>query len=211
MQGTPVPIDVTDLRTGDVLLSCGCEALSQLIRRLDGGDYSHAAVWDGKCAVDATENGVVRNNLSDDIKEQWYIDAYRWHSPTPGSTDLGDATYPWDPVIARSNRIVDARTKFAYDELLMGALVIALSKEPTDKWLRWSVRLLLSRVEEWVHEQISARRGTTAMTCSETVAVSFDEAEPPKYTIEVKVDPARDYLILALASAGAPPPHAFSS
>jgi hypothetical protein len=214
MQATParpVPLDVSDLRPGDVLLSCGDEALSELIRRLDGGDYSHAAVWDGKQAVDATARGVVRRDLSDDIKAQWYIDAYRWHSPPPDSADLGHATYPPDPVIARSDRIVDEHTKFAYDELIMGALVIALSRKPTDKWLRISVRLLLSRVEEWVREHITAKPGTTAMTCSETVAVSFDEAVPPKYTIEVDVDPDRDYQ----AFAPAPPParrtHVFSS
>ena len=201
MPATPAPppfLDPSELRPGDVLLSCGDEALSELIRRLDGGDYSHAAVWDGKCAVDATEKGVVRRDLKKDTDAQWYVDAYRWHSRPP-PIDLGEPSYPFQPVIARSDRIVDARTGFAYDELLLGALVIAVSKKPPDRWLRMAVRLLLSRVEQWVHEHIDARRGTIGMTCSETVAVSFDEAAPPIYAIEVDLDRDRDYQIFGLA------------
>ena len=74
-------LPVSALRPGDVLLSCGTEALSILISRLDGGDYSHSAVWDGAKAVDATPDGVVRHDLQHDMDEQWFIDAYRWHSP----------------------------------------------------------------------------------------------------------------------------------
>ncbi|HST07773.1 MAG TPA: hypothetical protein VLJ83_06345 [Gemmatimonadaceae bacterium] len=196
------PLPVSALRPGDVLLSCGTEALSILISRLDGGDYSHSAVWDGAKAVDATINGFKRNNLEDDIREQWYLDAYRWHSPPPQSTDLGQPPYPYQPVIDRNDRIVEARTQFAYDELLMLALIVAVSKEPEDKWLRGAVRLLLSRAAEWVHEHIVARPGTSAMTCAESVAVSFDEAVPPKYTMEVDIDRSRDYSTIAAARPG---------
>ena len=100
-------------------------------------------------------------------------------------------------MIDRNNRIVDAKTQFAYDELLMLALVVAVSKEPTDKWLRSSVRLLLSRTEAWMHEHIFSKPGTTAMTCAETVAVSFDEAVPPQYGIVVEVDQSRHYETIA--------------
>ena len=49
---------------GDVLLSCGREALSQLICKVDGGMYSHAALWDGHKVVEATARGVVRRVIS---------------------------------------------------------------------------------------------------------------------------------------------------
>jgi hypothetical protein len=192
-------ISVSDLLPGDVLLSCGKEALSILIKRLDGGDYSHSAVWDGPSAVDATEDGFVRRELEKDIGYQWYLDAYRWHSPAPGSTDLGAGSYPYGPVIARNDRIVDAKTKFAYDELLMLAVIVAVSKEPSDKWLGRAVRLLLSRAEQWIHEHIFAKPGTAAMTCAESVAVSFDEAVPAKYAIELEVDQSKEYDTIAAA------------
>jgi len=200
----PVLIDRSQLRPGDILLSCGDEALSELIRRLGGGDYSHAAVWDGKCAVDATEKGIVRRDLDKDIKAQWYIDAYRWHSPSPpppsSATDLGNPPYPFEPVIARSDRIVADGTQFAYDELFMAALVVTLSDEPDDEWLRKAVRMLLGRTEEWVHDHVTSR-GKTVMTCSQTVAVSFDEASPANYTIEFDVARHREFETFTLGPA----------
>lgn len=188
------------LLPGDVLLSCGKEALSILITRLDGGDYSHSAVWDGAFAVDATGDGFRRNTLQHDMKEQWFVDAYRWHSPPPEETDLGDGQYPARPVTDICDRIVDEGAAFAYDELFMAAVVIALSREPAEAWLRIAVRLLLGRVAAWVHEHITTRPGTTAMTCAESVARSFDEAEPNgKYEIDVKEDPRRDFRALVAA------------
>lgn len=194
---------ISALRPGDVLLSCGQEALSHLIRRLDGGDYSHAAVYDGTFAVDATRKGFKRHELKDDMAEQWYIDAYRWHSPPPDPNDLGSGQYPPKPVIARNDLIVDAKTRFAYDELVMAAVVIALSEEPDDKWLRRSVRLLLSRVATWMHDHVFSVPGRSTMTCSESVTRSFDEAQPPsKYEIEIELNPLRDYSALTMQAVG---------
>ena len=187
------------LLAGDVLLSCGQEALSILIKRLDGGDYSHSAVWDGAFAIDAAHDGFKKNRLQDDIDKQWYLDAYRWHSPPP-PTDLGDPGYPYQPVTARSDAIVAAKTKFAYDELFMAAVVIAVSKQPDDKWLRRAARLLLSRVQQWVHDHITSKPGVVAMTCAESVAVSFDEADPPTYELKVEIDQSRNYATLARAT-----------
>ena len=214
LSSTVRPFSPNALQPGDILLSCGDESLSILIQRLDGGDYSHSAVWDGAHAADAGPNGVVRHDLQYDLNAQWYLDAYRWHSPPPGSTDLGDPAYPYQPVITRNDRIVDAKTQFAYDELVMMGLVVAVSKQPDDKWLRRAVRILLSRLQEWVHEHITSKPGTTAMTCAETVAVSFDEAQGSKYEIQVEIDESRDYSALAQARPRAISgltTHAFSS
>jgi hypothetical protein len=198
--GTQAFLPKSDLRAGDVLLSCGCEALSELIRRLDGGLYSHAAVWDGEFAVDATERGVVRNQLEKDEAEQWYMDAYRWHAAHPNDDpDLGSAEYPSKPVLDESDKIVRQGTAFAYDELVLAALVIWLSNQPADRWLRAAARLLLSRFEAWLLEKIR-KPGKTAMVCSETVARSFDQAkQPPDYTIQVIVDGSRDAAAIAAA------------
>lgn len=193
----------SDLRPGDVLLSCGASDLSQLIRRIDGGQYSHAALWDGAHALDATEHGVVRNDLEKDEQAQLYIDAYRWHAMPNQGAVLGDAGYPAAPVLAVADEIVEQKTTFAYDELVMSALVIALSREPADKWLRASARVILSRVEIWLHEHIFSKPGRNTMVCSETVARSFGEAQqPPDYSIDVIVDGSRD--LSAMASLAAP-------
>jgi hypothetical protein len=184
-------ISKSDLRPGDVLLSCGCEALSELIRRVDGGDYSHSAMWDGEFAVDATGSGLKRRKLEDDEAVQWFIDAYRWHEPPEGPV-LGSPKYPTHPVLDELNEIFEHGAAFAYDGLVLAALVIWVSNQPSDQWLRRAARLLLSRFEDWFLRRIR-KAGKTAMVCSETVARSFDQAErPPNYSIEIIVDGSRD-------------------
>ena len=204
VQSIPVPSPATtffpkkDLLPGDVLLSCGTEPLSELIRRLDGGLYSHAAIWDGNCAVDATAKGVVRRELEQDIEAQWFIDAYRWHTGLPGNDlDLGKGIYSPTPVMKRTDRIVDDKTLFAYDQLLLAALVIWMSNQPDDPWLRASARILLSRFQVWLLDRVR-KQGKKEMVCSEIVARSFDEAaQPPDYTITVIVDGSRDAAAIA--------------
>lgn len=215
LSGPQEIIPRADLRPGDVLLSCGRVALSELIRRIDGGLYSHAAMWDGERSVDTTPSGIKRNTLDDVIAAQWYIDAYRWHMPPkdPGNY-LGTPAYPSEPVLNETASIVRRGADFAYDQLLLGAMIISISKRPDDKWDRASVRLLLSRFQVWVGERIK-KPGRTKMVCSETVARSFGEAaKPPDYTIQVIVDGSRDTAAIAAAvrrdraisADGAPPP-----
>jgi hypothetical protein len=185
-------ISKSDLRPGDVLLSCGCEALSELIRRIDGGDYSHSAMWDGQFAVDATSKGLKQNKLEDDEAVQWFIDAYRWHEPPESGPVLGSPNYPTQPVLNEIKEILKRGADFAYDGLVLAALVIWVSNRPADKWLRRAARLLLSRFEDWFLKRIR-KPGKTAMVCSESVARSFDQANrPPNYTIEIIVDGSRD-------------------
>jgi hypothetical protein len=186
------PIKKSDLRPGDVLLSCGSEALSELIRRIDGGDYSHSAMWDGQFAVDATGSGLKRRELEKDEDVQWFIDAYRWHEPPETGPVLGSPKYPTQPVLDEIDEIYEHGADFAYDGLLLAALVIWVSNRPADKWLRAAARILLSRFEAWFLKRIR-KPGKTAMVCSETVARSFDQAEqPPNYAIEIIVDGSRD-------------------
>ena len=198
--GTQPLLPKSALFPGDVLLSCGAGALSEMIRRLDGGLYSHAAVWDGECAVDATASGVKRNTLEHDEDEQVFIDAYRWHAALPNADpDLGGAGYPSKPVLDQAAKIVQQGPAFAYDELLLAALVIWLSNRPADKWLRMAARLLFSRFQVWFHERVT-KPGKQSMVCSEVVARSFDQAvTPPDYSIKVIVDGSRDPAAIAAA------------
>jgi hypothetical protein len=197
-------ITKADLHPGDVLLSCGCEALSELIRRFDGGDYSHSAMWDGECAVDSTKSGLKRRTLEQDEGVQWFIDAYRWHEPPQDGPELGSGKYPAKPVLNEIAAIFRHGADFAYDGLVMAALVIWLSNRPADRWMRQAARLLLSRFEVWFLKRIR-KPGKTPMVCSETVARSFDQAvRPPNYSIEIIVDGSRDSAAIADAAKAAP-------
>ena len=175
----------SDLRPGDVLLSSGKEFLSSLIKALAGGFYSHSAVWDGEKVVDATKRGIVLNKLEDDIKAQWYIDAYRWHSKPPGSQELGGGGYPYQPVTDEADGIAKAGYKFAYDELVMAGLVVAASRlAPTPMLKQWAHQIA-TELEGWIHTHITGP-GKKTMMCTGVVCNSFWKAKTsPRYAIDL--------------------------
>ena len=181
------PINRSHLRPGDVLLSSGKGFRSSLIKALAGGFYSHAAVWNGEKVVDATEDGIVHNKLQDDISAQWYIDAYRWHSPPPGNQVLGGGDYPYRPVTDEADRIVREETKFAYDELVMAALVVAATRlAPTEVLRKWT-RRIMGGLDVWIHKHITGKKKT--MMCTGVVCNSFGKAKPrPRYAIKIESD-----------------------
>lgn len=194
------------LEPGDVLLSCGKNALSQLIRKIGGGLYSHAAVWDGAYVIEATKKGVKRDPLSFELEEQWYVDAYRWRPVPPDGHVLGDPQYPYQPVTSASDKIATLGPRFAYDELLMAGLVIALSGLPADPLLRAAARVALSNLEWWIHTNIDQRH-KRGMMCSEVVTTSYWRATPnPRYAIQIFVDAPRKVRLLAAAARSASRP-----
>jgi len=140
-------------------------------------------VWNGEKVVDATEDGIVHNKLQDDINAQWYIDAYRWHSKPPKNQDLGGGDYPYKPVTDEADEIANAGYKFAYDELVMAALVVAATRlAPTEVLRKWT-RRIMGRLDVWIHEHITGR-GKKTMMCTGVVCNSFWRAKTsPNYAI----------------------------
>src|SRR5713226_2783723 len=137
------PITKTDLRPGDVLLSFGDlnDWIDRLIIKLDDGIYSHAAVWDGTCVVEATLRGVLRTTLEDE-ETQAYLDAYRWQPSPPDGHVLGDGLYPSQPVTDEADRIAKSGAKYSYHKMILAALVVGVSKIQVDAQTRALVRAL---------------------------------------------------------------------
>jgi hypothetical protein len=187
---TSIPkITQQSLLPGDVLLSCGSEWISDAIRLLSGGSYSHAGLWDGRYSIDATKHGVKRNPLADVVSEQRYVDAFRWH-PVPLDGHLGDTAYPYAPVLNEAAAIVALGPKFAYDELLMAGLVIAISGMPSSLALRVAARIILSQLQRLVHILIPP--GKRGMMCTEVVCTSFWKALPKgHYAINILLGASR--------------------
>jgi len=182
------------------------EPLSQLIRKLTDGFYSHSAVWDGQnvadgeYVVEATARGVRSDTLDFETGEQWYVDAWRWKPHPPNGHNLGDLPdYPSQPVTDEADSIAKRGVQFAYDELLMAALVVVLSRLPTEPLMRAAIRIGLSALEDWIHSHITG--GKESMMCTAVVCTSFWEAPPnPKYAINISVDGSRAAQLLAAAS-----------
>jgi len=192
-----------DLRPDDVLLSCGQDPISMVIRKLAGGSYSHAAVWNGTEVVEATDKGVVGRSLTHDVKKQWYNDAYRWQPQPANGHVFGDATYPYQPVTTQVDALAGAGIKFAYDELLLAAVVIAASKAPRNPLLKIAARLVAAEVAAWIHKNITSG-GKRSMMCTEVVSTSFWKAIPnPQYAIKIWIGSARSNLLARARAAAA--------
>jgi hypothetical protein len=161
---------------------------------MDHGIYSHAAVWDGKSVVEATTHGIVKCELKDETDGQWYVDVYRWQTPPPPPIHvMGEKAYPPGPVTLRADELANTKAQYAYDELLMGALLIWLSEKPNDIRLRIWIRAHGDEIERWIEERILSK-DRKGITCTEVVCRSYWEAasEPPnKYEIRVPIDGSR--------------------
>lgn len=185
-----------------MLLSYGSDNdwKDRLIIKLDNGIYSHAAVWDGECVVEATLHGVWRTTLEDE-ETQAYLDAYRWRPSPPNGHVLGDTDYPYEPVTQEADTIAASGAKYSYGKLMLAALVIGVSKVPPDSITRALVRKVLNELAAWVLAlEKEGKRGTT---CTEVVATTFWDASPQRrYAINIRVDGSRDSEAIRAVAAG---------
>jgi hypothetical protein len=176
-------IDPGALRAGDVLLSYGNSRISNIIRLIDGGHYSHGALFDGTDIVEAGLRGVVRTPLETEIQVQAYVDAYRFHSD--GGDPLAPPDWPADPIVARAHYYLDKGTPYADNQLyLVGALI--LLKRPFNRVEKAALQAVLKEVFE-LYKCIASGGEAKSVVCSELVYRSFYEALPArKYALTIR-------------------------
>ncbi|HVH09469.1 MAG TPA: hypothetical protein VM736_06705 [Gemmatimonadales bacterium] len=185
-----------------MLLSYGSDSdwIDRVIVKLDDGIYSHAAVWDGECVVEATTRGVLRTTLEDEETQQ-YLDAYRWQPSPPNGHVLGDTDYPSEPVTHEADTIAASGAKYSYHKLMLAALVIGVSKVPPDPITRTFVRKVLNQFAKWV--LALEKDGKRGMTCTEVVSTTFWDASPQRrYAINIRVDGSRDSEAIRAVAGG---------
>jgi len=130
-------ISLEELEPGDVLLSRGVGSLSDLICSVDGGSYSHAGVWDGQCVVEATLGGIAANPIGHALESQQYVDVYRF---CRDGSRLGAHEWPAAPVIGQARSFVGM--KYAYADLLLAAVVVALGRRTSLPVMKRALRQL---------------------------------------------------------------------
>jgi len=196
----PPSITLDDLKPGDVLLSAGSNWLDTLIKFIDEGDYSHATQYIGKIknpdgkvqhmVVEATESGIKYQSTEADFDAQDLIDAYRYVSP--GGHHFGDDGWPVQPVLDKAKSFVGA--KYAYSELLMGAVAIMASEVPKNKNLKEALRIAIDYVDHKFQKWLDENSDKVPMTCVQVVTSAHwlaDSTPANKYGIQVSVDGSR--------------------
>lgn len=176
-----------NLQKGDILLSLGTSNLSQLVKLVDGGDYSHSAIWDGECVVESTLEGVKLNsykNYFNGKHDVQYLDLYRFM--TPENQPLGSSGWPVEPIIKKAHEYVEKGTNYAHNELLLLGVMVALRQH-------LPIRGLLEKIYEFSTHWFEI--DPEGVTCSELVYLIFDEAMPTHhYKLDIRLDTDEMFL-----------------
>lgn len=170
-------MDMGEVKAGDVLLSYGDGWISDVIRIVDGGDYSHAAFFDGNDIVEAGLRGVVITPLEREVDAQKYVDVYRFKSDSGSPFSLPD--WPVKPVIERAHYYFDKGTKYADNQLYLVGLLIVVRKLPYGRVEKAVLRAVLAMIFK-LYKRIEEEKETKSVVCSELVYRSFYEAIPKK-------------------------------
>lgn len=163
-----------DLRAGDVIMSLGDDFDSWLIRLIDGGQYSHASLFDGKELVEAVSDGVKTDSVASLLEDQKLVDVYRFYSDD--GEELGSADWPPGPLVTRSHEYLGQR--FAYYQLGLLFLLVPIRMVMLPLFLEKFLRTKLEQAVDLLNDLADADR--KLMVCSELVYRCFYEADPPK-------------------------------
>lgn len=177
-------MDITEVKKGDVLLSYGDGWISDVIRLVDGGDYSHAALFDGKLIVEAGLRGVVATPLEKEVEAQKYVDVYRFKSDS--GSPFSPPDWPVEPVTNQAHYYLDKGTKYADNQLYLVGLLIVVRKMPYGRVEKAVLRAILAMIFK-LFKRIIEGKETKSVVCSELVYRSFYEAIPKKkYGLTIK-------------------------
>ena len=161
--------------------------LSRWIRDLDGGQYSHGAVYDGEEVVEAAGKGVTRRPLAEEVEAQAYVDVYRFRSNS--GDHLGDPAWPVQPIVDRAHHYYHEGAKYSYVELFLLGQLAVIKKARIPKVIPhvkdfFKVLNHILDALQWLNPF-----GKEPVTCSEFVYRVFDEAQSEprnQYTLTVK-------------------------
>jgi hypothetical protein len=158
--------DIATLEPGDVLLYRSEHLTARLIQALDGTPFNHASLYLGDGFVgEAVREGVVRRSLSASGAAASFVMARRLPSPA----DVR-------PVLARASTYLGQRARYAYEEiLLLAILTISRRVEPTPvlgRLIRRVVDGAASTINRFISDVTSPRR--EPMICSEFVARCYN-------------------------------------
>jgi Permuted papain-like amidase enzyme, YaeF/YiiX, C92 family len=177
-----------DLQPGDILLSLGDSEISQAIQGLDGGAYSHAALWTGTTVIESTLPRVAEYPLDVSLEQhaRVYVDVCRHRS-----------SGAWTEAAVREARTFVGRP-YAHGDLVMGALIVATSSWIPSK--QWQVKFLMDACGFNFFMQEEPVPGPRELvTCTQLAVLAYCRAEHP---IQIRPTPPARVDVGAFVRAG---------
>lgn len=155
------------LEPGDVLLSLGQGNVSAAIQALDGGKYSHAAIWSGECVIESTTPRVVEHSLQTSLgaHPRRYIDVYRHRRASARAATA----------VERARESLG--NAYGRGDLVLLALLLSTSKWVPSRPAQLSFLLQGCRLNQFVKGALHAE--SRLVTCAGLVARSYLAAEIP--------------------------------
>ena len=166
-------IEISALKPGDVLLYHYTGWIGRAIRKFDGTDYNHAALYDDDGdVIEALAEGVVKRNIQKSAARSKYITVFR----------LKDAPGDMQPVVDVAKSYLGHR--YAGAQLILLAAICLFRKIKMNR--------IVARIAETALEKaanlLMSRYGVNSresLTCSELVYRSYNEAAGDNYKITV--------------------------
>lgn len=183
-------VQANDLQSGDVLLYRASDswknAISLLIRKLDGTEASHAGLYLGDSLVGESlivgNPGLNTNPLQESIAGCDWVEVRRLSSVN--NLDL---------VMAAAQKRLAEGNRYGFDQILLVASICVAHKiDLGDGLLRKIVYGVLQKANEFV--RLMSSEGREPMICSEFVYRAYDEAlldEDDEYSLTILSQAAR--------------------
>jgi hypothetical protein len=171
-----------DLLAGDVLLYRGEGWLAKAIRFFDGSEVNHAGLYLGDGTVgEAMAKGLERRDLATSVGHHSRVLARRLKQ-TPSTMA---------PVVGRGTTLLNEGHRYAYEQLILLALLTLTRKPKVTPILRFLVRSVLDAAAAVLARLAGGSQ--EPMICSEYVYRCYDEAlasPQDEYSIEVNAPPS---------------------
>ena len=177
-------LTIQDLQPSDILLSKGDGLVSNLITQLDGGKYSHGALWSGAGVIQATGEGISESKIAGTHGVYRYPDL-----PKKVAEDI--------VTIARAQ----VNERYAYGELLMLGALFASGLRIEGAILTRMLDAIggptASKLKAW----LDAHAGMKARVCTELVASAYYDAADARFALKILSRAAGGTLPDAIARA----------
>ncbi len=159
-----IPNNITD---ADIILYRSKSLLGKVIRLFDGRPVNHAGLYLGNTEIgEALGNGIRERPFDKSVRGNEWVIARRLKTP-PASM--------W-PVVSRAGYYLQRKERYAYEELLLLAVLSLTRKLKVNRFLRPLLRHLLDSASEVLLKLVPTKK--EPMICSEFVFRCYEEAQP---------------------------------